>query len=230
MALYDAGIIDTPEKLNKLKNYPLTKLKKDGIITSEELKYPPKLAGVYRGEPMTFKQANSGNVNPKFKQDSQYRMNCQSCVVTYEARLRGYDVETLPKTEDNSSFTFLSKSPTSAWIDPKTNKIPEITYPIKKNSVEDIVTELDNKIKDGERYNIKWDRLLSNGHIVSLEKKDGNLIVYDPQPEKFNLVVGNDIVKYLRSNGVILSSIGYYRVDDKEFYLQFTDIMKGAGK
>jgi hypothetical protein len=31
-------------------------------------------------------------------------------------------------------------------------------------------------------------------------------------------------------SGAVLNSIGYYRVDDKEFNLQFTDIMKGAGQ
>jgi hypothetical protein len=35
--LFDSGLVDTPEKLNKLRNYSLTKIKESGIINAEDI-------------------------------------------------------------------------------------------------------------------------------------------------------------------------------------------------
>ena len=56
----------------------------------------PKIAGVSRGKAMDHAKADSGRVNPNFGVSRAYGINCQSCVVTYEARRRGYDVEVVP--------------------------------------------------------------------------------------------------------------------------------------
>ncbi len=49
------------------------------------------------GEPMSFAKADSGSVNPKYSLGQKgYRENCQTCVVAYEMRSRGYDVQALP--------------------------------------------------------------------------------------------------------------------------------------
>ena len=46
------------------------------------------IAGVAKGAPMTHREADTGRVNPNFAKEMAYRINCQSCVVTYEARIR----------------------------------------------------------------------------------------------------------------------------------------------
>ena len=43
--------------------------------------------------PITVHRADSTNSNPKYTEQRGYRINCQTCVVAYEARLRGYNVE-----------------------------------------------------------------------------------------------------------------------------------------
>ena len=48
----------------------------------------------------------------------------ESCVVAYEARRRGYDVQSLPFKED-SEMDRLSSETNLAWIDPRTGKHPD---------------------------------------------------------------------------------------------------------
>lgn len=48
--------------------------------------FPKELAGAKRGNLMTFEEADSNRPNPKFRDDYMYRINCQTCVVAYEAR------------------------------------------------------------------------------------------------------------------------------------------------
>lgn len=66
--------------------------------TSDPLNNPTSIAGVERGDPMTRSQANNNRVNPNYFKAPGYQTNCQSCVVAYEARLRGYDVQTKTNT------------------------------------------------------------------------------------------------------------------------------------
>ena len=53
------------------------------------LNNPSTLAGAKQGNPMSREEANQGKVNPNVDQGGGYHTNCQSCVVAYEARLRG---------------------------------------------------------------------------------------------------------------------------------------------
>lgn len=49
-----------------------------------------------RGRPMSMAAASAGT-NPHYNRDyAAYSSNCQRCVLTYEARRRGYDVTALP--------------------------------------------------------------------------------------------------------------------------------------
>ena len=54
--------------------------------TSNPTNDPDTIAGVKRGQPMTHEQADQGNANPRYNEGREYRVNCQSCVVAYEAR------------------------------------------------------------------------------------------------------------------------------------------------
>ena len=102
---------------------------------SESANEIPTLAGVARGELMTRDEANGGNPNPLFSEGGGYMINCQTCVVTYEARLRGYDVTALPNAK-GSMLETLSRNTRLAWIDKRTGEAPEfnstagVKYPI----------------------------------------------------------------------------------------------------
>ena len=145
---------------------------------------PKAIAGVKRGEPMSHIMANSSNVNPNFfkSNDIGYRTNCQSCVVTYEARLRGYDVTTKPKNKNGLSQV-LALSTHRAWLDPKTGE--EIAAPprLDVKNAKALKQRVLDTVQKGERYNMqfRW-KNRNSGHIVTFEKDAmGMLFMYDPQ-------------------------------------------------
>ena len=65
---------------------------------AENNKNISKNVGIKQGKPMSFEEANQGRGNPKFFADDLYRINCQTCVVIHELRLRGFDLGAKPKT------------------------------------------------------------------------------------------------------------------------------------
>ena len=55
--------------------------------------------------------------------------NCQTCVVAYEACMRGYDISVNENKWDNHIINLLAKRPEIAYQDPKTGLNPK---PIKE--------------------------------------------------------------------------------------------------
>lgn len=196
------------------------------------------IAGVKRGEPMTHDQANHGNANPNFNKGGGYWTNCQSCVVAYEARLRGYDVITKPNTP-NSKLKELSYKSHEAWIDPKTGKTPprptphpDIKSPVSARKV------LEETIKPGERYTFahSWKGRSRAGHIIRADRDDnGELRLFDPQSGR--TYQGGDIDRYLKQlkyktkvAGISISvAPRILRVDNLDFNPYYVnDIMEPA--
>ena len=70
---------------------------------------------------MTHEQANGNMPNPNYKVGirDEYSINCQSCVVAYELRRRGYDVETLGRIfgDENNIPNKLAFHSELAWKD-----------------------------------------------------------------------------------------------------------------
>ncbi len=158
------------------------------LSTKEPAMYPDDIAGASRGEPMSEEKADKGHPNPNYNKDSAYRVNCQSCVVTYEARLRGYDVETLPNPQrDDSILTKLSHNTRLAWIDPKTGKTPDFIPHPPRGGPKVYLKWLESTLKPDERYTMQvlWkngDERKRNGHIVHVRKNAaGDVEIYDPQ-------------------------------------------------
>ena len=139
------------------------------------------IANIEQGKAMNFQQADGGAPNPNYKKGGGYKTNCQSCVVVYELRRRGFDVETLPNFKGSMSDV-LSYDTRLAWIDRKTGKHPEYIKPSQptcKKSFE----WLKENIKSKNRYTIEflW-KDATRGHIVHLFKNNkGILSIYDPQ-------------------------------------------------
>ena len=198
----------------------------------------PEIAGVKCGKPMTHEQADSGAVNPNFSYGGGFTINCQSCVVTYEARLRGYNVEVVAnnashpmceklsrdsrlayKNKDGSQVKYLFSDDTdwtrkSAWKD----EIPNAKRFEKK-----LLSELD----ESGRYTLefKW-RGYNAGHIVTIKKDAGELTIYDPQSDR--TYKGKEVSSYLERLQYERTYHGwkYYqwpgvmRVDDKDFNVE----------
>ena len=143
--------------------------------------------GIKRGRPMSHEQANKMHGNLYYGESKAYSVNCQTCVVAYELRLRGFDVSALPNTAD-SALSKLSKATHTAWqgitredilVIAKTtlDKYGHIKQPpLKWVKVSAAMTETG-------RYHIAWRwKRKRSGHIITAERlPDGSLRFYDPQ-------------------------------------------------
>ena len=143
--------------------------------------------GIKRGRPMSHEQANKMHGNPHYGESKAYSVNCQTCVVAYELRLRGFDVSALPNTA-GSALSRLSKATHTAWQNITREDIPVIARttldryghikqpPLKWAKVSAAMTETG-------RYHIAWRwKRKRSGHIITAERlPDGNLRFYDPQ-------------------------------------------------
>lgn len=133
---------------------------------------------------MSWKDADEGKVNPYWavtRKEEGYHTNCQSCVVCFEARLRGYDVQTLPNVK-KSMPKALSHDINRAWIDPDTG-----CHPIGKiaavHTIKQLEKWLTNNTEQGCRYNIcvGWKKE-TYGHVFTIYRDSNNdVMMFDPQ-------------------------------------------------
>lgn len=183
---------------DKIKNSIDTKLPS----TKKALagKHVDKLAGVPRGNPMSFDKANGGRVNPKFKTDTSFTSNCQTCVVAFESRLRGYNVTAKPRDfSEHAPTQILALDSRKAWIDPNTGRHPEFIIESSAKTPTKMKAFLNDTVQQGERYTIEfnWKDGGTMGHIISLDRNEqGILRLYDPQSGEIFLDVDEVIKKY----------------------------------
>lgn len=207
--------------------------------------FPSDIAGVKRGAPMSVSKADTGSPNPNFSKVGThgYRTNCQSCVVCYEARLRGYNVETLANTA-GSKLEALSHVTEAAWIDSATGKTPvKMSAPAGMTTPKKYIGWLDKTIESDKRYTFEvfWKGYRNKivGHIVHIGKDEkGKLFIYDPQTGKKHDEKG--ITEILSRASLRNRKIRGYtydvtpkvlRVDNLSFNPKFmNDIMKRSSK
>lgn len=214
----------------------------DGVKYSEPIKdglFPEKIAGVKRGSPMSRDDANGRKPNPNFDKGNEYKINCQGCVVTYEARLRGYDVQTLPNTK-GSVMEKLSRRTNLAWIDPATGKHPNYIFDDTATTPKKFKNFLESVVKPNERYTLEfsWQGRNQGGHIICMDRDaDGLLRLYDPQNGytydgiKVNSYLNR--IKYTMTVGgtKMPARPKILRIDDKHFNLDIVNhIMEGVSK
>ena len=226
----DKEIKELEKEIKERENIEVTEEKDKGL-------FPDEIAGVKRGSPMTFDDANHGKPNPNFKQGHGYQTNCQSCVVAYEARLRGYNVQALPNVKGSAAEKLLRHT-NRAWIDPATGKHPEYMYDDTATTAKKFLSFLENNIKSKQRYTLEftWNGRNSSGHIVSIDRDAGdNLRIYDPQSG--STYTGSSVAKYLGQIKYTTTVHGHkmparpkvLRVDDKLFNMDIVnEILEGA--
>ena len=145
-------------------------------------------------EPITVQQADGTNSNPNFTVRRAYRVNCQTCVVAYEARLRGYDVEAKPYRNVGIQDEMATHSAYKGGVITQFGS-KAVATPIKIDPRDGAATDrlLRSYVpKIGSRFvmEVSWhdshDRL-TGGHIVNMEAMpvgDGRnfeLVVIDAQ-------------------------------------------------
>lgn len=167
--------------------------------------------GIKRGKPMTFTEANEMKGNPHFGENEGYRINCQTCVVAHELRLRGFDVSALANTK-GSALEKLSRATHTAWQGLNKEDIPifakktldkrgYIRFPkINWKQVSDATSA-------PGRYHIAWTwKRNHEGHIITIERlSDGKIRFYDPQTGELDI--------FSRYKKDIAGGIRVYRVD-----------------
>ena len=193
-----------------------------------------KLAGVEQGEPMTHEQADTGRVNPNYGTQMAYNINCQSCVVAYEARCRGYDIEVVPNDAAHPMCRRLSRDTRLAWKDRQTGETPDFMFPYRPTlssrwqgappTPKRFRQMLEESVQEGGRYHLGfgWKGSQRSGHIVTMGKRNNELYIYDPQSDR--TYTGKAFDLYLTRLKMQTTSYGYkyyqwpevLRVDDKD--------------
>lgn len=192
---YENAIRERRKKYFQLKAKAKAKRKREEAKERKKQSYDPEhspdynhkhtpgtVAGVSKGEPMNFEQANGGAPNPYYNSKNLYgyQTNCQSCTVAFEARQRGYDVRALPNNR-NPYIKDLAHYTALAYVLPN-GQHPTYNSPMFRERTDAF---LNRAIKEGERYNIEWAwRGERSGHIISVQRENGNLMFYDPQTSK----------------------------------------------
>ena len=144
-----------------------------------------------KGEPMSFEQADGKSPNPNFgKEGASYTHNCQTCVVIYELRRRGFDVEAKGVGYDgklrgiqlsigqNAGRAYVGKE--DSWY---------MGYALSyysrasKKAYTGLMDEFMDRTKEPGRYTFSYkNRGYHSAHILCFERfENGDGFFYDPQ-------------------------------------------------
>ena len=159
----------------------------DNLHKAEEIKRLDNarnkiIANIPQSKPMNFKQADGGAPNPNYKKGGGYTTNCQTCVVAYEMRRRGYNVEALNNYAGSMSEV-LSHHTNYAWVNRTTEKAPDYILANQRYR-KDLYNWLKSEaLKTENRYTIEFQwKNKQHGHIIHFWKnKVGEISFYDPQ-------------------------------------------------
>lgn len=217
-------IQDAIDEANKPKADANSIIGKYDVSRADNEDEMEKSLGMHKAAAMNHDDANELKGNPNFTLGGGYRINCQSCVVAYEMRRRGYDVEANQNTKRKGNIPYeLSYTTEKAWLDDNGN-VPKKQraggrnvdgYKIKNKTFKVMMSEFEDMTSTPGRYHINfvWKNRRS-GHIITMERfKDGTMRIYDPQcgmvitdfkayAKRFSLVYGISILRVdnLRGN------------------------------
>ena len=186
------------------------------------------IAQTKQGKPMNFRQADGGSPNPNYKKGGGYAKNCQTCVVAYELRRRGFNVEALSNYKGSMSEV-LSYNTSLAWVDRNSGKPPAYIIPGKR-TVKQAFEYLKTDLEKEHRYTIEFSwKNKTFGHIIHLWKnKDNILSLYDPQ-NGINTRGNDDVMRYLEK--VRPSTIKLLDVQNCDINMNVVNkILQGARK
>lgn len=205
----DSQSTNTAEPLN-------TTPQSDKMDVEKSPLYPDTLAGVARGEPMDFDKANHMRANPLYRIEPGNDINCQSCVVAYEARIRGYDV--MARANHNNPIVMqVARKTNLAWLDATTRQnLSYITDTDKVYTAKTYLKWLHEHLEEGARYTLEfgWKGRSRMCHIISAKIKNGKIIFYDPQIGQ--LYVEGDVRTVQRKRQRYNGALGKYEEITKE--------------
>lgn len=191
-----------------------------------ELPHISLFSEINRGPEMSFTEADSGHVNPNLEECDGFQCNCQTCVVVFEARLRGYDIEARPMTEDSNAMQ-LSEKTNLAWLT-EDGKHPDYIMNFEANSVDAMYDFIDKTVKPGERYTLEgvWKGFFGCGHIISVFRETtGNLVFYDPQINQIysKRVMKEELLPNMQKGNTEDTAIKLLRIDNLALNTEFIE-------
>lgn len=155
----------------------------DILIKHKTISEIKKIGTISKGDVMTFDEADGGKSNPFVSLKKGFIENCQACVASFEARLRGFKVRAKEYSELDIHFKRLANNPARAFIDPYTRHHPKWLESGVFNTWEDCLTYAKKTVKREQRYVMQFHwKENKRSHIISvIRTKKGRLFFYDPQ-------------------------------------------------
>lgn len=164
----------------------------------------------------------AAKVNPDYATDEGCKRNCQRCILAYERRRRGDNVEAMPNPYPDRSGT--SKHPGMNGSEAFKSAKVYGQYHLGGKAINKKELERSlNLLPDGARAAIFWvnpDR--KSGHVIVCEKVAGNLVYIDPQT---GVRGKNVLMPCYEPNGY-----SWYRMDNLEFdeAFEWNEVTKNA--
>ena len=151
--------------------------------------------------------------NPNRELSESYQLNCQRCVIAYEARRRGFDVIAKPKQSLFGIDLFALSDDRRGWSSAFEDGYDDLEIP-KGNTCGEIKDFIINRMKqygDGARaiISVAWSD--DGGHAFIAEQVNGKTFFVDPQN---NLL---DVSDYFADNKFIPSETRMLRSDNRLF-------------
>lgn len=161
------------------KRVPSTKPKWSNTPNSYKIPKTLKEAIGEKGKAKSMAEAYY-DANPHFSYDyNEFKKNCQRCVMAYELRRRGYDVEALPTYENDE----MPKS--KNWLKALSGT-EEVN--VGRRTQEGVFNAIKDQMKkwgDGSRAILKLEWAgKKSGHVENVEYNKGVLYAFDSQNNK----------------------------------------------
>lgn len=165
------------------------------------------------------------NVNPFYSaMYSNYSENCQRCVVAYEMRRRGYDVEAQPTYEGDRwpSVVNVDGQRLGRWRGAFRHAVTDRVGAAGNNrAAEDkVIANISAKMReygDGARavVNIKY-RGSRTGHVFNVENRKGRMYFVDAQTgDRYNMASMHNLLRIVDTNAVGLTRTDNLRVSER---------------
>lgn len=158
-------IQDAIDEANKPKADANSIIGKYDVSRADNEDEMEKSLGMHKAAAMNHDDANELKGNPNFTLGGGYHINCQSCVVAYEMRRRGYDVEANQNTKRKGNIPYeLSYTTEKAWLDDNGN-VPKKQraggryvdgYKIKNKTFKVMMSEFEDMTSTPGRYHINF--------------------------------------------------------------------------
>lgn len=202
------------------------------------------------GHPMSLRDADSNHSNRDFKlvviaEDGTklrpFQINCQACVVSFEQRLRGVNVQAVPnyKRDKNDQDAielgpeYLSHYTQGIWFNPETGAAPDTLYlDLGKVNPRQLPIALEHQlnqlIKTNQHFFLSWGwQRKEEGHIVALVKDRDGLHLHDAQSGELMSVAAyfEKLIDYTGDYQVNARTLQTYRVDNCEIMSDYAALV-----